>query len=80
MWRWICYILRVSAGYTLEPDAMRILIEDSAYYDIPEVVKMLNMHKKTVYIWIRQGKLKVHKLGRKYLVSGKVLRRFIESH
>jgi len=59
---------------------MRVLIEDSAYYDIPEVVKMLNMHKKTIYIWIRQGKLKAHKLGRKYLISGKVLRRFIESH
>lgn len=76
----MCYSLCVSAGYALGSNAMRVLIEDLAYYDIPEVVKMLNMHKKTVYIWIRQGKLKVHKLGRKYLVSGKVLRRFIESH
>lgn len=58
---------------------MRIEIEGAIYYDIPELVAMLGVHKKTIYSWVQKGKLKTHKLGRKYLVSSDTLKKFIES-
>lgn len=60
-------------------DTMRIEIEGSVYYDIPELVKMLGLHKKTIYAWVQKGKLKPYKLGKKYLVSSDALKEFIES-
>jgi excisionase family DNA binding protein len=58
---------------------VKIEIQEAAYYDVPELVKMLGVHRKTIYAWVQQGRLKPYKLGRKYLVSGKDLKRFIES-
>ena len=58
---------------------MKIEIEGSIYYDIPELVKMLKVHTKSIYSWIKKGKLKTHRLGRKHLVSSETLKKFIES-
>jgi len=35
--------------------------------------------KSSVLLWIRRGRLKGHKVGRKYYVSSKDLRLYIES-
>lgn len=57
---------------------MKIEIEGSTYFDIAELVKMLGVHTKSIYSWIKKGKLKTHRLGRKHLVSSEALKRFIE--
>ncbi|MEE9612519.1 MAG: helix-turn-helix domain-containing protein, partial [Desulfatiglandales bacterium] len=48
---------------------MKIKLENKTYYDIPELIKILGVCKATLYNWIRAGKLKTYKLGRRYLVS-----------
>ena len=58
---------------------MKMQIEGTTYYDIPELVKTLGVNKKTLYRWIEQKKIKAHHLGKRYLVSGHELKRFIES-
>ncbi|MEJ2744798.1 MAG: helix-turn-helix domain-containing protein [bacterium] len=58
---------------------MKIVIEDVTYYDIPELVKMLGVHTKSIYAWIKKGKLKTHRLGRRHLIASTTLKKFIES-
>ncbi len=49
------------------------------YYDIPELVKSIGVTKWTIRRWIKAGKLKAHKVGRKYFVSSEGLRDLLES-
>jgi len=39
----------------------------------------MGIKKSTVWLWIREGRLHAHKVGRKYYVSSEDLRRYIES-
>lgn len=48
------------------------------YYDIPELVKSMGVTKWTIRRWIKAGKLKAHKVGRKYFVSSEGLRELLE--
>ena len=48
---------------------MKIQLENKTYYDIPEVMKILKVCRKTLYSWIGKGKLKSYKIGRRHLVS-----------
>jgi len=60
---------------------MKIEIESSTYYDIPELVKLLGVTRKTLYNWVSQGRLKVvYKIGRKIVIPGSALKDFIESN
>lgn len=59
---------------------MKIEIEGKTYYDIPELMRILGVGRKSLYTWIQKGKLKPYKVGRRYFVSGKALQEFIESN
>lgn len=48
------------------------------YYDIPELVKSMGVTKWTIRRWIKAGKLKARKVGRKYFVSSEGLRELLE--
>lgn len=48
------------------------------FLDVPEIVHSMGVKTSTVLRWIRKGKLKAHKVGRKYYVSGAELKRYIE--
>ncbi len=39
------------------------------YYTRKEVAEILRTDAKTVYIWIKQGKLKATRIGRKWLIT-----------
>jgi len=39
----------------------------------------MGIKKSTVWLWIRKGRIKGHKVGRKYYVSSEDLKRYIES-
>ena len=58
---------------------MKIQLENKTYYDIPELKKILKVCKRTLYNWIRSGKIKAHKVGGRYLISDEELQKFIES-
>lgn len=58
--------------------AMLELKDSERYYDIPELVKSMGVTKWTIRRWIKAGKLKAHKVGRKYFVSSEGLRELLE--
>ena len=47
-------------------------------YDLDDLVKVLKMNKQTLRIYIREGKLKASKVGRKYIVTEENLKDFLE--
>ncbi len=59
--------------------AMLELKDSERYYDIPELVKSMGVTKWTLRRWIKAGKLKARKVGRKYFVSSEDLRDLLES-
>ena len=48
-------------------------------YDIEELSKMLKMNKRVLQRYVREGKLKVSKVGRKYIITEDDLKEFLES-
>ena len=58
---------------------MAVEIRDVKYYDVPELVAIMKVSKYTIQRWAREGRLRAHKIGRKYMVSSEDLRRYIES-
>lgn len=48
-------------------------------YDIEELSKMLKMNKRVLQRYVREGKLKVSKVGRKYIITEEDLKAFLES-
>lgn len=48
-------------------------------YDLEELSEMLKMNRRTLQRYVREGKLKVSKVGRKYIVTEEDLKEFIES-
>lgn len=53
--------------------------EGVKYFDIPELIKDMGVTKWAVRRWIKLGKLKAHRVGRKYYISAEDLRQFIEA-
>ena len=48
-------------------------------YDLNEVWELLKMNIQTIRIYIKEGKLKASKIGRKYIITEDDLKEFIES-
>ena len=57
---------------------LELKLVSERYYDIPELVKSMGVTKWTIRRWIKAGKLKAHKVGRKYFVSSEGLRELLE--
>jgi excisionase family DNA binding protein len=57
---------------------VELKLDSERYYDIPELVKSMGVTKWTIRRWIKAGKLKAHKVGRKYFVSSEGLRELLE--
>ena len=55
------------------------VIEAHTYYTLNEVVDMMHVSRQTVYLWIRNGKLKSKKIGRSWWVSEEVLDDFVKN-
>lgn len=56
-----------------------ITIDETAFYTIKDLEGMKLAEKVTIRNWIKSGKLKASRLGRKYLISGKVLKVFLSN-
>lgn len=48
-------------------------------YDLNEVCELLKMNIQTIRIYIKEGKLKASKIGRKYIITEDDLKELIES-
>jgi len=48
------------------------------YYTIDEVAEMLKVVYMTVYRWIRNGKLKAFRVGKKYMIKKSDIEALIE--
>lgn len=48
-------------------------------YDIKELSEMLKMNIRTLQRYVREGKLKVSKVGRKYIITEENLKEFLEA-
>lgn len=49
-------------------------------YNLDEVVKLLGLNIQTVRIYIKEGKLKASKVGRKYMVTDEAIKEFLEAN
>jgi excisionase family DNA binding protein len=52
-------------------------MENSSFYTVGQVAKLLQVHWQTVLNYIKSGKLKAIKLGKGYRVQKKALDEFI---
>ena len=48
------------------------------YYSVEQISKLLDIHPKTIQRYIREGKLRAHKIGKAWRVSGHDLSLFTE--
>jgi excisionase family DNA binding protein len=48
-------------------------------YDLNEVCEILKMNIQTIRIYIKEGKLKASKVGRKYVITEEDFKAFLES-
>ena len=48
-------------------------------YDLNEVCEILKMNIQTIRIYIKEGKLKASKVGRKYVITEDDFKTFLES-
>ncbi len=53
-------------------------MNDHKYYTPEEISKTFNVKKATVYLWVREGKLKAIRLGNLIRISEEALQKFIE--
>lgn len=49
-------------------------------YDLDEVVELLGLNIQTIRIYIKEGKLKASKIGRKYVVTEEAIKEFLEAN
>lgn len=52
-------------------------IEGVKVYSLPEVSKLLDITYPTVRKYVKEGKLRSRRVGRKYLVTGESIRSFL---
>ena len=48
-------------------------------YSLEEIQNMLQVTRRTLYNWIKDGKLRAFKVGKEWRVTGKDLQAFFES-
>ena len=48
-------------------------------YTVQEAAEILRMHTQTIYAWLRSGKLKSVRPGRKWLIPAEEIESFINS-
>lgn len=58
---------------------MSFSIDDNTYYTIDDVNEMSGIHKVTLRKFIREGKIKALKKGRRHFVKGIDLREYMET-
>lgn len=59
---------------------MAVEIRDGVkYFDVTDISESMKVTAYSVRRWIREGRLRARKVGRKYYVSGEALRQYIES-
>lgn len=51
---------------------------EEQYYSVEQISRLLDMHPKTIQRYIREGRLKAHKIGKGWRVTGHDLSRFAE--
>lgn len=51
---------------------------EEQYYTVEQISQLLDMHPKTIQRYIREGRLKAHKIGKGWRVTGHDLSRFAE--
>ena len=49
-------------------------------YDLDEVVELLGLNIQTIRIYIKEGKLKASKVGRKYVVTEDAIKEFLKAN
>lgn len=52
---------------------------DIRVYDIQEVMDILRVTRRTVYNWLRAGKIKAFKVGKEWRITEESLREFMET-
>ena len=57
---------------------MPTVIQGITFYRIPEVAEALQITHQTVRTYIREGKLKGHRIGRPILITEEDLREFVK--
>lgn len=58
---------------------MRRRVYGFVLYDVPEIAKTLNISKLTVLSYIKRGKLKAQKIGRRWWASDENLKNFVNA-
>ena len=53
------------------------MVEEKRVYTIEEVVEMLQVTRRTVYNYIKEGKLKAVKVGKYWRITNKALEEFL---
>jgi excisionase family DNA binding protein len=53
-------------------------IEGMTFYTIPETAKALKVSSQTMRIWIKQGKIKSHRIGRPIYITKNNLWEFLQ--
>ena len=51
---------------------------EQKYYTVEEISELINIHPKTIQRYIREGRLKAQKIGRRWQVTGHDLSVFVE--
>lgn len=54
------------------------MAKDIEVYTLEEIIGLLNVTRRTLYNWIKDGKLKAFKAGREWRVTRKALDEFTE--
>ena len=54
------------------------MAKDLEVYTLEEIIELLNVTRRTLYNWIKDGKLKAFKAGREWRVTRKALDEFTE--
>ena len=54
-------------------------LEESTYYNLKDISDKMGIGVLTLRKYVRIGKLKAHKAGRKYLVTGQEVKRYLDS-
>ena len=65
-------IARRIVGEQMEQTGHRT-VDPNGVYDLDEVANILHVSTWTARKWVREGRLRAAKLGRRYLVTGAVL-------
>ncbi len=54
-------------------------VVQETYYTLQEVAERLRVSYRTVYRWVRSGKLPAYQLGQEWRITDEDLKRFLEA-